>query len=385
MNTFSPVTKYFKPKEVDTERGIFSLFSRVSVALCLMGAIICGLASHFGKPMTCYHGKDEPQDMADQYCWLHGTNKIPQNYDDHFGQCWGQDEDKEGNKSSNKYYIWVIPFLLVQCFLFMIPHFIWKLAEKGLIKDFKTSEANSLDLASDETKREEMADKFVRYFNNVKGQNNFYFAKFVLCELLNIAVLAYNFYVTNAFFSFRWGGYGFEVIKYYQQSIAERESAEPTTHDPMCSIFPTLVSCDWKTVGPSGGGNSVNGLCVLSQNIVNQWIFLILYFWYVLLFTLSAFYVLYRISTIALPQLRIHVLKNKINGRLWDKRGMLVNKVLRNCDTGDWFLLDQIGQNVNSVFFGEFLKSLGKSRNDELEDVTCRGSEDSLPMKSIPN
>ena len=44
MNTFSPVTKYFKPKEVDTERGIFSLFSRVSVALCLMGAIICGLS-----------------------------------------------------------------------------------------------------------------------------------------------------------------------------------------------------------------------------------------------------------------------------------------------------------------------------------------------------
>ena len=64
---------------------------------------------------------------------------------------------------------------------------------------------------SDETKRKEMADKFVRYFNNVKGQNNFYFAKFVLCELLNILVLAFNFYVTNAFFSFEWGQYGFKV------------------------------------------------------------------------------------------------------------------------------------------------------------------------------
>ena len=44
MNAFSPVTKYFKPKEVDTERGIFGLFSRVSVALCLIAAIICGLS-----------------------------------------------------------------------------------------------------------------------------------------------------------------------------------------------------------------------------------------------------------------------------------------------------------------------------------------------------
>ena len=49
MNTFSPVTKYFKPKEVDTERGIFSLFSRVSVALCLIGAIICGLSVIFNS------------------------------------------------------------------------------------------------------------------------------------------------------------------------------------------------------------------------------------------------------------------------------------------------------------------------------------------------
>jgi len=378
MNTFSPVTKYFKPKEVDTERGIFSLFSRVSVALCLMGAIICGLASHFGKPMTCYHGKDEPQDMADQYCWLHGTNKIPQNYDDHFGQCWGQ-EDKEGNKSSNKYYIWVIPFLLVQCLLFMIPHFIWKLAEKGLIKDFKTSEANSLDLASDETKREEMADKFVRYFNNVKGQNNFYFAKFVLCELLNIAVLAFNFYVTNAFFSFEWGPYGFKVINYYNQSPIERKAAEGL-HNPMCDLFPTVVSCDMKTVGASGQPETFNGLCVLSQNIINQWIFLVLYFWYVLLFTLSAFYILYRISTIALPQLRILVLKVRINERPWGQQRTPVSVVLRQCDIGDWFLLEQIGQNVNSVFFREFLKQLY-----ELEDVTCSGNEDTLPMKRIPN
>ena len=124
----------------------------------------------------------------------------------------------------------------------MTPHFIWKLAEKGLIKDFKTTEAKSLDMASgektekyinemlscrqwrvstcarlviliisDNESRKEMVDKFVRYFLYVKGRNNIYFAKFVLCELLNIVVLAFNFYVTNVFFSFKWGRYGFEV------------------------------------------------------------------------------------------------------------------------------------------------------------------------------
>jgi len=382
MNTFSPVTKYFKPKEVDTERGIFSLFSRVSVALCLIGAIICGL-SYFGKPITCWHGDGHPNDMIEQYCWLHGTTKIKEDYHSHFG-CRGK--QVEDNEENSQYYIWVIPFLLVQCIFFMTPHFIWKLAEKGLIKDFKTSEAKSLDMASDDNSRREMVDKFARYFLYVKGKNNFYFAKFVLCELLNILVLAFNFYVTNAFFSFEWGQYGFEVRNYYNQSPMERQSAEGL-HNPMCNLFPTVVSCDMKTVGATGNTQSWNGLCVLSQNIINQWIFLVLYFWYVLLFTLSAIYVLYRITTIALPQLRAVVLNVKINKRPWGQQGMLVNRVLSHCDIGDWFLLEQIGQNVNHLFFREFLKSLDirRSRNDsknELEDVTCG---DSLPMKSIPN
>ena len=61
----------------------------------------------------------------------------------------GDDENNQAEgEENNQYYIWVIPFLLVQCIFFMIPHFIWKLAEKGLIKEFKTSEANSLDMAS---------------------------------------------------------------------------------------------------------------------------------------------------------------------------------------------------------------------------------------------
>ena len=43
MDAFKDVAKYFQPKEVNTERGIFRLFSRVSVALCLLGAVLCGL------------------------------------------------------------------------------------------------------------------------------------------------------------------------------------------------------------------------------------------------------------------------------------------------------------------------------------------------------
>ena len=62
-----------------------------------------------------------------------------------------------------------------------------------------------------------------------------------------------------------------QVIDYYQHTALERQSADAPLN-PMCNIFPTVVSCDLKTIGTSGGEQNWNGLCILSQNIINQWV-----------------------------------------------------------------------------------------------------------------
>ena len=43
----SPVAKYFKPKDVNAEGGVFRLFSQASVGLCLSVAAFCGLTQVF--------------------------------------------------------------------------------------------------------------------------------------------------------------------------------------------------------------------------------------------------------------------------------------------------------------------------------------------------
>ena len=76
-------------------------------------------------------------------------------------------------------------------------------------------------------------------------------------------------------------------MEYYKKTPAERSQAD---YNPMCNIFPTVVSCDFLSVGGSGGKQTFNGLCLLSQNIVNQWVSLLQTYYIVKLHSLSIKY-----------------------------------------------------------------------------------------------
>ena len=110
---------------------------------------------YFGDAIICMYDDDKIQGLAKQYCWLHGANHISEDNQKHLtgGSCTPSCEDNDDScedKTPDKtdYYIWVIPFLIFQATIFMIPHFIWKMAEGGLVKDFNTSEAKSATIVS---------------------------------------------------------------------------------------------------------------------------------------------------------------------------------------------------------------------------------------------
>ena len=101
------------------------------------------------------------------------------------------------------------------------------------------------------------------------------------------------------------------------------------------------VSCDFKYVGPDGNPQKVNGLCILSQNIINEKIFLALWFWYVFLMVISALFFIYRLATILVPSVRISILCSKIGGSRRYVR-QTVTRILRHSRPGDWFVLNQV-------------------------------------------
>ena len=121
------------------------------------------------------------------------------------------------------------------------------------------------------------------------------------------------------------------------------------------------MSCTIAQVGVTGDAKQVSGMCILNQNIINEKIFLALWFWYIFLFAVCGCVVMYNITTIVMPQLRTCMISHHSQNKHYD--GSLTNFLNNECDIGDWFLLNQIGKNVDKYFYEKFVNELFAQSN----------------------
>merc|ERR1719402_528176 len=76
----------------------------------------------------------------------------------------------------------------------------------------------------------------------------------------------------------------------------------------MNMVFPKVAKCTFHKYGPSGTIQNHDGLCILALNIINEKIYVFLWFWMVGLAIVSALALLYRCIIIASPGLRVSVI-----------------------------------------------------------------------------
>ena len=151
------------------------------------------------------------------------------------------------------------------------------------------------------------------------------------------------------------------------------------------NIIPSLYkSCTFATAGKAGGTQRDNGLCILSQNIINEKIYLFLWFWWILLFVVGGLRFLFDLAILSTGAFRTRLIEQKLD--LIENQGMrdFINKL----GVGDWFILYQIGKNTNEEFFHAFIENLSnpKSFNALSEDdtaplVTIVDSIDGMELK----
>merc|ERR1712020_709642 len=84
------------------------------------------------------------------------------------------------------------------------------------------------------------------------------------------------------------------------------------THDPMCELFPTEVSCYIRIGATTGGIDASNYLCILNNNIFNQKYFLVLWMWWMVLIGLSVIGLIYRFARLMIPDLSRTILLRKV-------------------------------------------------------------------------
>ena len=108
--------------------------------------------------------------------------------------------------------------------------------------------------------------------------------------------------------------------------------------------------------GEPGGAITIkHGICILSQNIVNEKIYLFLWFWFVFMFVAWAIQFIFEMAILAMKQFRSWLIEQQ-SGSFNDDGEM--KNFIENCNLGDWFLLYQIGKNTNEEFFHKLIRKL---------------------------
>lgn len=102
----------------------------------------------------------------------------------------------------------------------------------------------------------------------------------------------------------------------------------------MIRIFPRVTKCRFSKFGPSANMEVIDALCLLPLNIVNEKIYIFLWFWFLFLAGLTAAVILFRLIIIACPSVRVYMLSLRFKFSSFDH----LHTIVRRMPIGDWFL-----------------------------------------------
>merc|ERR1712095_114556 len=198
----------------------------------------------------------------------------------------------------------------------------------------------------------------VDYFTINRNNHTFYAMKFFLCELLYFVNVLGQIYFMDFFLGGEFTQYGTDVLAMTELSPEERV-------DPMAKVFPKMTKCTFHKFGPSGTVEKFDGLCVLPLNIINEKIYVFLWFWFIILTVVTGEQLVYRLIVMFASGLRVMLLKAR--ARLAPRHQ--VETICNRHGMGDWFLLYQLGKNIDPLIFKEFIHALHKKTEARDEDT----------------
>ncbi|XP_050036071.2 innexin inx2-like [Dermacentor andersoni] len=347
---FGGLKSFVKIEAIVTDNHAFRLHYKVTCALLIAFSILVTSRQYIGDPIDCITKDSVPTRVLDTFCWIHSTFSVKDSWDKKVGTQIpypGVDKYSPGEKRVyHAYYQWVCFVLFLQAVLFYVPRYLWLACEGSKISTLV------LDLGSpilSDEKRKHNRKLLLEYFSNNVGQHQMYAFHYFFCELLNFVNVIGQIYLMDHFLGGEFTTYGLKVLQFSEWDWSVRS-------DPMVKVFPRLTKCTFHMYGSSGDVQKHDAMCVLPINIINEKIYVFLWFWFVILAVVSALVLVYRVVLFISPMTRYHAIKSK--ARLTN--GTQLERVLERSQIGEWFLLDLLVKNLDPVHYRDLITDLDK-------------------------
>ncbi len=216
----------------------------------------------------------------------------------------------------------------------------------------------NLLMVSDENKIKQR-EKIVLFMKRNRGYHLQYAVSYAMVEILNLINIVSQMLLTDYFLDHAFTTYGLKVFQLTVKQPYHRD-------DLLARVFPTVTSCQMVTGGVAFGKVKHDILCILSINIINEKVYILLWFWFIFVLVCSVFCVIYRVATLFAP-VRIFKLQRKLRRNEQRERAAYITKC---CDYGEWFLIYRLSQNMDPVTFSELIEDIDEAfRKWDLADL----------------
>ncbi|GIX84809.1 innexin inx2 [Caerostris darwini] len=363
---FNDLKDFIKVDSICNDNNVFRLHYRFTVLVLVSFSILVSCRQYLGDPIDCIQNDDIPENVLETYCWVHSTFTLPDAYEKKVGievPHPGIDKYTPGeNRKYHAYYQWVCFVLFLQAILFYMPRYMWKFFDGGKVKTLVMG-LNCCVLKPED--RSLCKILLVEYLKSHIGSHNGYLMWFTLLEIYNLLHVVGEMYLMDALFGGEFTTYGLDVIRFTNDDQENRI-------DPMIRVFPRMTKCTFHRFGSSGDIQKHDALCILPINILNEKLYVFLWFWFVILAALSAGTLIFRFVTILWPAARVYMLNYKCG--ILDKKDLHV--VMSHIKVGDWFLLYLLSKNVDSVYYKEIIHDFAVELKevDRAEEARRRSS-----------
>lgn len=385
IGVFSTVVKNSRlltVRLVSIDNPAFRVHYRLTFALLLACTTLVCSRQYVGEHIRCI-ATGVPDNVVNTFCFFTTTYTLP-NLNNSVKPGVGPPQ-WDSKPVHHAYYQWV-PFVLFgQALLFYLPHLVWRTYEAGTIKLLvnglqrlylkpdgdQDKVAGAMKIPSEATRWSKMRDIMNHLDTVTRFRMNRKWALVLIgCEVLNLINVLMQMRLMNAFL----GG------QFYSYGLTALDDDDATFN----RVFPKMTKCDFHKYGPSGTLQTHDALCVMALNIINEKIYVVLWYWFVLvLIPVSVAALLWRAVQYAMhsrDSFNRLLLREASPGTRLDPVDLAV--IARQTTYSDWLFMYYLSGNMDGAVFRDLLHSYATGLRKEPGSESI--DDDMVPLGKMP-